>query len=141
MPVLIGGDQAHLQRVIGDFVVSYQWINDEPAMIIWPKIKRVLTQGAFVLGLSHAYLYNEPQYLIMKSFEVAKFLGFDDSKFAAHQIADLIIEGLPDLIDMPPAKPTAEDKHKEMVGEMLIKVDGQTIMHDEVSMPEFGVTA
>lgn len=140
MPVLIGGDQAYLQRVIGDFVVSYQWVNDEPAMIIWPKIKRTLTNGAFVLALSSAYKYDDPQYLIVQSIEAVKYLGFEPLKSTVHKMADIIIEGLPDLVMMPPAKPMEKPKNQEIAGEMIIKVDGRTIMHDEVTMPEYGVT-
>ena len=140
MPVTLGGDKAHKIRVIGDIVCSYQWVNEEPAMVLFPKVKRTFTNGAFVLCLSAAWKYTNVNYLVSQSFAAAKQLGFDDSKFAAHQIADIIIEGIPDLVEMPPV-PTTEQKLEQAIGEMLIKVDGQTIKHEEVTMPDLGQIA
>ena len=140
MPVTLGGDKSYKQRVIGDIVCSFQWVNGERAMVLFPKHKRALTNGAFVLCDSAAYKYTDVRYLVAQSFAAAKQMGFDDSKFAAHQIADIIIEGLADLIEMPPM-PTKEQKLEESIGEMLIKVDGKVIKHEEISMPDMGQTA
>jgi len=140
MPVTLGGDKSHKQRVIGDIVCAYQWVNEEPAMVLFPKQRRTLTNGAFVLCLSAAFKYTNVNYLVSQSFAAAKQLGFEDSKFVAHQIADIIIEGIPDLIEMPP-EPSQEHKFEEAIGEMLLKVDGQVIKHEEITMPDMGQTA
>jgi hypothetical protein len=140
MPVTLGGDKAHKIRTIGDIVCAFQWVNEEPAMVLFPKVKRTMTNGAFVLCLSSAYKYTNVRYLIAQAFAAAKQLGFDDSKFAAHQIADIIIEGLPDLVEMPPM-PTQEQKLEQSIGEMLLKVDGKIIKHEEITMPDMGQTA
>lgn len=140
MPVTLGGNTAHKIRVIGDIVCSYQWVNEEPAMVLYPKIKRTFTNGAFVLCLSAAFKYTNVNYLVAQSFAAAKQLGFEDSKFVAHQIADIIIEGIPDLIEMPPM-PSQEQKLQESIGEMLLKVDGEIIKHEEITMPDMGQTA
>lgn len=140
MPVTLGGEKAYKQRVIGDIVCAFQWVNEEPAMVLFPKIKRTLTNGAYVLCLSAAYKYANVHYLVSQSFAAAKQLGFEDSKFSAHQIADIIIEGLPDLLEMPPM-PTQEQKLGQAIGEMLIKVDGQVIKHEEITMPDMGQSA
>lgn len=50
MPVLLGGEKAWKQRVSGDIVVSYQWVNGEPAMILFPKVKRLGLSGAYALA-------------------------------------------------------------------------------------------
>ena len=140
MPVTLGGEKAYKIRVIGDIVCSYQWVNEEPAMVLFPKIKRTFTNGAFVLCLSAAWKYTNVNYLVSQSFAAAKQLGFEDSKFVAHQIADIIIEGIPDLVEMPPV-PTQEQKLEESIGEMLLKVDGEIIKHEEITMPDMGQTA
>lgn len=139
MPVTLGGDKSYKQRIIGDIVCSFQFVNEEPAMVLFPKNRRTLTNGAFVLCLSAAFKYTNPYYLVRQSFAAAQQLGFDDSKFAAHQIADIIIEGIPDLIAMPPV-PTPEQKLDEAIGEMLLKVDGKVIKHEEITMPDMGET-
>jgi len=140
MPVTLGGEKAYKIRTIGDIVCSFQWVNEEPAMVLFPKVKRTLTNGAFVLCLSAAFKYTNINYLVSQSFAAAKQMGFEASKFSAHQIADVIIEGLPDLIEMPP-EPTQEQKVEQAIGEMLVKVDGKTIRHEEVSMPDMGQMA
>lgn len=137
MPVTFSSEKAFKTRVIGDIVCTFQWVNEEPAMVLFPKAKRTMTNGAYVLCLSAAYKYANVNYLVAQSFAAAKQLGFDDSKYAAHQIADIIIEGLPDLIEMPPM-PTPAQKLDQSIGEMLIKVDGKTIKHEEITMPDLG---
>jgi hypothetical protein len=135
MSVLIGGEKAYLQRVIGDIVVSYQWVNEEPAMILWPKMKRLGTKGAFVLGMSSAYKYADMNYLVAKAAEIAEFIGMDASKFTINRIATIIIEGLEDLIHMPP-EPIGMNKAQEQeIGEAKIMVDGKTIMETALTVP------
>lgn len=136
MSVLIGGEKAYLQRVIGDIVVSYQWVNNEPAMILWPKFKRLATKGAYVIPLESAYKYSDVPYLVEASAKCAEFIGMDATKFTINRIATIILEGLPDLIEMPPEPTNMTKAQGEEIGEMLIKVDGQTIAHQEVTVPE-----
>lgn len=135
MAVLIGGEKAYLQRVIGDIVVSYQWVNDEPAMILWPKIKRLGTKGAFVLGLSSAYLYADMRYLVQKSAQAAEFIGMDSSKFTINRIATIILEGLEDLIHMPPQPIGMTKAQEQEIGEAKIMVNGETIMETALTVP------
>jgi hypothetical protein len=142
MAVHIGGKDSYLQRVIGDIVCSFQWINDEPAMILWPKVRRTLNNAAYVICLSAAYKYADPRYLVTASAEAAETIGMDVSKYTVYRIADIIIEGLPDLLAMPPSnKAWKEATQQEQIGELLIKVDGQTIKHTEVTVPQGMSTA
>lgn len=139
MPVHIGGKDSYKQRVIGDVVCSFQWVNDEPAMILWPKVRRTLANGAYVICLSAAYKYADTGYLVRAAFEAAQTMGFEESRMTAMKIADIIIEGLPDLVEMPPTPQSwKEQKAEEQIGEMLIKVNGETIAHKEVSVPVGG---
>jgi len=138
MPVHLGGAQAYKQFVKGDIVMSLQWVNDEPAMAIWPKQRRTLNNNAFVVCLSSAYLYDDVPYLIEMSAKAAEFIGLEVSKFTITNIATMIHDHLQDLIEMPPKPrdavkpPSAED----VIGEMIMKVDGETIVHEEVTVPE-----
>lgn len=135
MAVLLGGDNAYKVRVIGDIVVSYQYVNEEPAMVIYPKIKRTLGNGAYAICLSSAYKYAEVDYLIQQSKVAAEQIGMDITGHTVRRIADCIIDGLPDLIEMPPERTGMNQEQGQEIGEMLIKVDGQTIAHKELTVP------
>jgi hypothetical protein len=136
MPVHIGGKQAYLQRITGDIVSSYQWVNEEPAMILWPAIRRTIGGGAYVICLSSAFKYTDQKYLIQQAVIAARQIGMDETSFTIRRIADVILDGLGDLLAMPPTPRDWKDKEiAENIGELLIKVDGETIAHREVSVP------
>lgn len=140
MSVLIGGDKAWKVRQHGDIGVSFQWVNDEPAMILFPTRRSLGGAGAYVIGLSAAFKYANSRtgaptpYLVQQSMAAAKQLGFSATDtFAGRRIAEAIVDSLPDLIDMPPEPPGINAKQAEVIGEMLIKVDGQTVTEREVT--------
>lgn len=143
MPVMVGGEKAWKVRRHGDIGVSFQWVNDEPAMILFPAKTNAFAQGgAYVLALSAAFKYADSvsggptPYLIRQCAAAAVQLGFlATDTFAIRKIADVILDSLPDLVEMPP-EPTGMTKGQaESVGEMLIKLDGETIHHSEVAAP------
>lgn len=136
MSVLIGGEKAYLQRIAGDIVISYQWVNQEPAMIIWPKIKRLATKGAYVIPIDSAYKYADMDYLVEAAAKAAEFIGMDESRFTIHRIATAILDGLPDLLEMPPEPNGLNKLQNEQIGEAKIIVDGRTILDTELTVPE-----
>lgn len=143
MPVLVGGDKAWKIKQYGDVVASFQWVNEEPALILFPRSKKAFTRGAFVIGLSaiHQYVnsdgYPNTEYLIPQSAKAAEFLGMDQTQFSVNMIADAILDSAEDLVRMPP-EPVGmtEKQHNATVGEALIKVDGRTILDEEITVPE-----
>jgi hypothetical protein len=134
MSVHIGGANSYLQRVTGDIVSSYQWVNDEPAMILWPKIPKT-NAGAFVLCLSSAHKYRDVRYLVAQAAKAAAFMGMEAHSFTVKRIADIILDGIPDLVKMPPQPVAKKQDHGVPVGELAIKVDGQTVHEQEVTAP------
>lgn len=143
MPVMLGGDKAWKQRVLGDIVISYQWINGEPAMILFPKKRPTLESGAFAVALSAAFQYvksnGDPDlnYIMPQAFQAAKVMGFFPDKAIITRIIDAITDGIPDLVEMPPIRPGYdEQKSKEVIGEMNIKQDGRVIRTEEITVPD-----
>lgn len=134
MPVHLGGKDSFKQRITGDIVSSYQWVNGEAAMILWPKIPKA-HGGAYVICLSSAFKYADVNYLVQQATVAAKFMGMDDSKFTRQRIAGVIIDGLEDLVRMPPERPGVNEQQLETIGEASIKVDGQTIMQQDLTVP------
>ena len=135
MPVLLGGETAWRVRTNGEIVSSYQWMNGEPAMFLYRRGARV--GAAFVLPLKNAYLWannnGHPNldHAIPSAETVAKVLGLSADRSSITRIIDVILDGLPDLVAMPPQRPIDTPK-APTVGEMAIKLDGQTIAEFEV---------
>ena len=66
----------------------------------------------------------------------AKQLGFSPTDtFAARKIAEVIVDSLPDLVAMPPEPTGLNAQEQAAVGELSIKLDGQTIAEREVTAP------
>lgn len=143
MAVMIGGAKAWKVRQHGDIGVSFQWVNEEPAMILFPLRRSLATAGAYVIALSAAFRYADSKtgaptpYLIRQSIAAAQQLGFSPTDtFASRKIAEVIVDSLPDLVDMPP-EPTGmnADQTASAIGEMSIKLDGKTIAERDVTAP------
>ena len=140
MPVQIGGAKAWKVRSHGDIGVAFQWVNEEPAMILFPARRSLPGAGAFVLDLSSAFKYANSQsgeptlYLVKQSIAIAKHLGFGATDtYAARKIAGVIVDSLPDLLSMPPEPQQFTEKQTQAIGEMSLKVDGETIAEREIT--------
>lgn len=142
MAVMLGGAKAWKQRVLGDVVMSYQWIDEQPSLVLWPLRKRSLNAGAYALGLDVVHKYVKADghpissYLIPQAIIAAEVMGMDSTTYTVRNIADAIMDGLEDLINMPP-EPVGmnAEQHAGVVGEALIQVNGRTILHDEITAP------
>lgn len=95
-----------------------------------------------VLPLGHLYTvmrsdgYHAGE-IVFAAIRLAKACGFSQmDRFAAKDVADLILEYADVLCSMPPLPPTDYElmieKKKEVLGEASIKVDGKTVYETEV---------
>ena len=139
MPVQIGGPKAWKVRAHGDVGVSFQWVNDEAAMILFPARRSLPGAGAYVICLSAAFKYansvtGEPTpFLIEASVVAAKQMGFSPTDtFACRKIAEVIVDSLPDLVSMPPEPQQFNERQTQAIGEMSIKMDGRVIAEREI---------
>lgn len=139
---MIGGPTAWKVRQHGDVAVSFQWVNEEPAMILFPARRSLPGAGAYVIALSAAFRYADSKtggptpYLVRQSITAAQQLGFSPTDtFAARKIAEVIVDSLPDLIDMPPEPVGLNAVQQAAIGELAIRVDGQTIAEREIAAP------
>jgi hypothetical protein len=131
MGVLIGGDKAWKVRRKGELVISYQWLNEEPTMIIFPA-RPSGKAGCYAIGLSAAYKYADSEtgapteYLIRQADVAAEVMGMFATRDTLRTIATVIVDGLPDLVEMPPVPDIFNPLPK---GEMKLQLDGKTIAH------------
>ena len=115
--VELGGDRAWRKRVIGDIVCAYQWLDigeDEPTpcMTLFPA-KRRMDTAAYVIPQrnAHAYAANNGHAsgdLMGLAFMAAEHMGFFPDKSTVSRIMNIVLEGIPDLIDMP------SDQHADL---------------------------
>lgn len=120
--VQFGGAKARGTRTVGDIIVSRQYVNSEPALVLWPK-RPTARAGAFVICLSAAFKYAEDDYLIEQSMKAAEVMGMFPTKQTVYRIADAINSSLDDLVAM---KPEPEDE-KKSAGEGRLIANGKTI--------------
>lgn len=142
MGVAIGGEKAWKVYKSGDVGVAFHWINEEPAMCLFPLHRTMVNAGSYVICLSAAFNYvnsnGHPnlEYMVPAAIEAAKTMGFNASdSFVLKRIVDAICDGMPDLVEMPPEPENLVDEavRQETVGELTMKLDGKTIAEKEVS--------
>ncbi len=156
MSVIIDGDQAYkvFSPERGLVNVALRWFSadgkqeERPAMFLYPKPHvRKDNAGTFVIPLDVAYQYQgldlghqkDLHLAITAANDAAKAMKLDVDKFVITNICDVIFNYLPDLIQMPPKRMLISEKQeqdgKEALGEMILKLDGQTIHEQEVIAP------
>lgn len=149
--VELGGERAWRQRVTGDIVVSYQWIdlrawNDpgaedgpEPCMCLFPANRRMDT-GAYTIPQRNAWAYADSktgqptEAIFQTAHKAAMTLGFDSNdKAAFFRILDIIVDGIPDLIDMPGEQPGELTIKKAIAGiEISASAAGQRLSEEVI---------
>ena len=145
MGVLIGGERAWRKRRLGDLWVAYQWVNGEQAIILFPTTRPAYRAGAFVICLSAAHRYagadGHPNlgYAIPQAYDAARVMGLSLERCTVRKIIDAIVEGLPDLVEMPPEPIWAkDDKPMPVVGELSVRQGGRVVIETEVRAPSVG---
>lgn len=139
MAVTFGGGTAWKTQRVGDVIRSYQWVEGEPSMVLFPAVARTVQAGAYCICLSAAFKYDDVKYLVAQSAIAARVMGMDETSFTIHRIGSTIHDGLHDLIIMPPEPVWSKDLEKGgVIAEMEIKADGKVICQREVHAGERG---
>lgn len=130
--IQLGGEFARNIRSRGDLVVAFQYVNTEPALVIWSSTRKA---GAFAICLSVAHEYLDDRYLIFQSMAAAHQIGYHPSdKDTVKKLADLIMDSLDELVKMPP-EPTEAVSRREQRAEVLLReggADGHIVSHQEI---------
>lgn len=136
MGIVIGGDSAWKVRRKGDVCIAYHWIAGEPAIVLYlyPRFAALSTAKTvpYVLPLASAHeLVSErdnvnSRALLAKCSKAAELMGRAGDFATIKQLADILLDGLDDLIRMPPEPAHLECKQTP-VGEAKLMVDGKTV--------------
>lgn len=138
--VELGGERAWLQRVKGDIVCSFQWLDigddePQPCMVLFPASRHMDT-AAYVIPQRNAYAYatssgGATPDLMGCAFKAAQHMGMFPDKSTVSRIMDIVLDGLPDLVRMP------SDQHADLAVkrqhhgiEATVKVNGRTVRED-----------
>lgn len=124
-------NKAHLTRQHGDLMVVYTWVNDERAMVLIPAYRR----GAawYIVMESAAYKYEQSRaYLAKQCCTAAEVLGMEPSPNNWMKLATIILDGLPDLIEMPSA-PDPE-LMRAAVGSMQMFENGKLLAGQDIKL-------
>lgn len=131
MGITLDPRKAFLTRQHGDITAVFTWMNDERALVLIPALRK----GApwYVVMESAAYKYADEIYLARQSQVAASVLGMGDERQAWVKIGTIILEGLPDLIEMPSAP--APELSKATYGQVTVRADGKVIGGEEIRFP------
>lgn len=124
-------NKAHLHRQHGDLLVIYTWCNDERAMVLIPAYRK--NAAWYIVMESAAYKYEQSRaYLAKQCAIAAEVLGMEPSPNNWMKLATVILDGLPDLIEMPSAPdPTLM---RASIGDMKLFADGKLIAGEEIRL-------
>jgi hypothetical protein len=148
--VALGGANAWKQRSIKGILCSFQWLDLRqhgfentpdhacvPCMCLFRPGS--MARGAYVIPQPHAYLFatnkgGPSAHLTTSAFAIAETLGFDLRDRSAVRLAmDIILDGLPDLVDMPSEPESESDalvKQAVLGIEASAKINGKTIVEE-----------
>lgn len=131
--VMLGGD-VYEQRHKGDITYEFKWVDSEPVMLIY---KRVLgaNSPAYMIEMADAHKFalsnGHATERLMKEYcvEAANAIQSHHDKATMFRIIDVILDGIPILLSMPPEPKAIEIANRPTTGndEMTIKINGQVV--------------
>lgn len=137
MGAVLDLSKAFKHRQHGDLLAIYTWFNDERALILLPAYRK--NAAWFIILEPAAWKYDNPHYLAHQAVKACEVVGIEPSTANWRRIANIIIEGLPDLIEMPSQPDPVLSR--ATIGEMKLFADGQLLGGEEIRLEvETGAT-
>lgn len=143
MGFTVGGDTAWKVYSRGPIAAAFHWVQGEPSMVLFPTSGRMVMRNCvpYVLPLSRAHELVkdgtdggvvDSHALWERATTATRVMGFGEDAQVAMKVADVILNGLDDLCDMPPEpERLAKDRDPAPTGELAVRVDGETIFEGE----------
>lgn len=133
MGMIVGGPRSYKRRRHGQLLWALHWVNGEGSMVIantaMPKTP------AIVIPMKMAYSYVDSRsgdptpYCAAMCLQYAEMLGM--LKLDAHRLMKIIVESIPDLLEMPPepdwAAVETEKALGKTIGDITIKAEGKVV--------------
>lgn len=132
MSVSFSAEKAWKVQQVGDLVRSYHWVNDEPAMVLYP-VRAKEGAGAYVICLSSAFQYDDMKYLVRQAAIAAGVMGMSETRASIYRIGTVIHDGLLDLIKQPPEPQWRKAMDRgAVIGQLEVKKDGKIMIERDV---------
>lgn len=140
--LVLGGEKCWKVRRQGEFIVAYHWIRlpgeeeTDCVMFIYP-LRKSLGARPFGVRQRDAYLYARndgyPSADLLAACErAAAQMGMPTTRSTPRGIADVILDGLEDLIRMPPERPK-KDTTTAPLGIATLFSQGKQVAEGEVT--------
>ena len=130
------------KRNFGDFDILFQYVDEEPALVIRANRFLAVRKRAWVITLESAWKYvddvesphsGHSQYMVYASAKIEEMLSLGDDIATRYRIAEGIMDCLDDLVSMKPMKVDV-DEGARVTGTM--KVGDQTFEIDVEAEPD-----
>jgi hypothetical protein len=133
--------KAFLTRRHGDLLAIFSWVNDERALILLPARRPGAPWYVVMESAAHTWDDSNPANVpavAAKALRACEVLGLEPTPRNAQRVAAIVIDGLPDLIRMPAARPA--ELHPASIGRMTLRADGQTLAEQDLLLETGGAT-
>lgn len=143
MGITVGGPTAWKVVSRGPIAVAFHWVEGEPALVLFPTQGRMVMRNCmpYVLPLARAHelvkdgskgSVVDSAVLWEKARTATEVMGFGADAQVAMKVADVILNSLDDLCDMPPEPAVLENARRPApTGELALKVAGETVFQGE----------
>lgn len=143
MGIMLGGERCwKKRRAKGGLAVFYEWFEGEGTMFLTREHQGVLAgnKGSCAITQPQAYLYADSKTgaptmrLLQFAMKACVELSMEPSRMNIRHIADAIVDGLEDLVRMPP-EPTERQltgKTPRPIGELELMDHGRTVISTEI---------
>lgn len=126
-------------RKFGDFDILFQYVNEEPALVVRAHRFLAVRRRAYVITMDSAWKYvddvesphsGHSKYMVHASAKIEEMLGLGDDIGTRFRIAEAIMDCLEDLLNMKPMKVEVDQSSRVTgvmrVGDQEIEVDVAT---------------
>ena len=135
MAAEINTRNAHLVRQHRDITAIYSYVNDERALILTPSYRPGAPWFCVLESAAYSWDDSEPRNIpqvVRKASKACEVLGLEPTAQNARRVAEIIIDGLPDLIRMPTAK--EKEMRAESIGRMQLLADGEVLNEEDIRL-------
>lgn len=136
MTVSLDLRKAFAAHQFGDITQILTWVNDERAMVLVPSYRK--NAPWYIVCESASYKYDDAVYLARQCKKAAEILGMGADTRTWFKLAQIINDGLPDLIRMPSAPPA--ELHNASHGQLTMRADGKAFASEEIKFEKKGAS-
>ena len=117
-------------RSFGEFEILFQYVNEEPALVVRSSRFLHTRRRAWVILQDVAWKYVDPEdvthseYMVRATHRMGEMLGLGTDLQTRFRLAEGIVECLEDLINMKPLKKQYDDIYADVTGK--VHVGGET---------------